>query len=175
MVIFKRRFGMKKHPAMKPAAILLAFFLCFGSAFPMDMDNTVPRDNWRAVQLLEKGTSISVTMDSGDKMEGKFLELESNAIRLRVDNQERIYPRANVQEIRQLRVPDSRANGTLIGMGAGTVGGVIAASVSGTLKTGDTAGRQWGAGFIMAGMGFGALFGFLADTAIKGSKTIYRK
>jgi hypothetical protein len=86
-----------------------------------------------------------------------------------------IQARASVTEIRQLRIPDSKLNGTLIGMGAGTVAGIIVAAAGGTLNTGDTAGRQLGGALIMAGMGFGALFGCIADAKIKGSKLIYLK
>jgi hypothetical protein len=166
---------MKNQPTVKAGAAFLAVCLCIVSAFPNDMLDAIPRGNWGAVESLAKGTSISVTLESGDKMGGKFVGLEPDAIRLKVDRQERIYPRASVTEIRQLRVPDGKANGTLIGMGAGMVAGIIVASVSGTLRTGDRAGRQWGTGLIMAGMGFGALFGCIADAAIKGDRLIYLK
>jgi hypothetical protein len=166
---------MKNQPAVKTGTAFLAVCLCVVSAFPNEMLDAMPRGNWRAVESLAKGTSISVALESGDKMEGKFVGLEPDAIRLNVDDKERIYPLASVVEIRQLRVPDGKANGTLIGLGAGMVAGIIAASVSGTLRTGDSAGRQWGAGLIMAGMGFGALFGCTADAAIKGDRLIYLK
>jgi hypothetical protein len=166
---------MKTQLEGKAVAVFLAIFLCVAPAFPKDTIDVVPRGNWGVVGFLEEGASLSVSMNSGDKMEGKFLGLEPDAIRLKVDKKERIYPRASITEIRQLHIPDSKLNGTLIGMGAGMVAGIITASASGALKTGDTAGRQWGSAFIMAGMGFGALFGCIADATIKGSKLIYLK
>jgi hypothetical protein len=159
----------------KMLAAFVSVCLCVIPVFPKGATDVVPRGNWRAVEFLEEGTSISVSMDSGDKMEGKFLGLESDAIRLKVDKKERVYPRASITEIRQLRVPDSKLNGTLIGMGGGMVAGIIAASALGGLSTGDTAGRQWGAALIMAGMGLGALFGGITDATIKGSRLIYLK
>jgi hypothetical protein len=156
-------------------AIFLSICLWIAPLFPKDKIEVVPRGNWGAIEFLERGMIISVSMDSGDKMEGKFLGLEPDAIRLNVDKKERVYPRANILEIRQLDFPDSKLNGTLIGMGAGMVGGLIAATALGTLNTGDTAARQWGGAFIMAGMGLGALFGCITDAQIKGSKLIYLK
>jgi hypothetical protein len=79
-------------PAGKIVPVFLAFYVCIATAFPKDVIDVVPRGNWGAVEFLEKGTSISVSMDSGDKMEGKLLGLEPDAIRLNVDKQERIYP-----------------------------------------------------------------------------------
>jgi hypothetical protein len=161
--------------AGKIMAVCLAICLCIVPVFPKDKADIVPLGNWAAVQNLKIGKSVSLHMTSGDRIDGEFVGLDPEAIRLKVDKQEKIYQRISVSEVWQLRVPDSKLNGTLIGMGVGTAAGLITAAASGTLKTGDTAGRQLGGAFIMAGMGFGALFGAITDAAIKGDKLLYRK
>jgi hypothetical protein len=143
--------------------------------FPTDINNVIPSGNWNGVESLQKLTSISMHMDSGDKIEGKFLALDSDSIRLNVDKQEKIFPRQSIVEIRQTRMPDRKINGILIGMGVGGLSGGLVANAAGAIKTGDSAARSLGGAMIMAGVGFGALFGGLIDSRIKGSKLIYRK
>jgi hypothetical protein len=161
--------------AVKIMAVCLAICLCIVPVFSKDKVNIIPAGNWAAVQNLKTGRSVSMHMISGDRIDGEFLGLDPEAIRLKVDKQEKIFQRSSINEVWQLRAPDSKLNGTLIGMGVGTTAGIITAAASGTLKTGDTAGRQLGGAFIMAGMGFGALFGAITDAAIKGDKLLYRK
>ncbi len=158
--------------------IALVLALCIGviPVFSKESMDAIPRGNWALVQSMGTGASVSVQMSSGDRVEGHFLGLDADSIRLRVDKQERFYPRSDVAEIWQLRIPDGKTNGALYGIVAGAAAGVLAAGATGTLEpTGDTAGRQWGAGLIMAGIGIGALVGVLADAAIKGDKLLYRK
>jgi hypothetical protein len=158
--------------------LALTFMFCIyeTSAFARDRADIVPLGNWRAVEAMEKDASISVHMNSGHKIEGKFLGLDPDAIHLKIDNQERIYPRASITEVWQLRIPDRKLNGTLIGMLAGAGAGIIAAAAGGFLEpTGDTAGRQIGPGFIMAGIGIGAAIGATSDAMIRGNKLLYRR
>jgi hypothetical protein len=161
--------------AEKIMAVSLAICLCIVPAFPKDKADIIPAGNWAAVQNLKIGKSVSLRMISGDRIDGEFLGLDPDAIRLTVDKMERIFQRSSINEVWQLRAPDRKLNGTLIGMGAGTAAGAIVAGASGALKTGDSAGRAWGGACIMAGMGLGALFGALTDAAIKGDKLLYRK
>jgi hypothetical protein len=157
----------------KITAVPIALCLCASSALPEDIP--VPFGNWRAVELLEKKASISVRLNSGGRIEGEFRGLDRDAIRIQGKDQERVSPRNSVTEVWHLRIPDRKINGILIGMGAGAVAGAIAAASSGTFRTGDTAGRQWAGGLIMAGIGLGALFGVAADTLIKADRLIYCK
>jgi hypothetical protein len=159
----------------KTMAVSLAICLCVTPAFPKDKIEVVPRGNWGAVEFLEKGTSISVAIDFGNKIEGKFLELDAGAIRLMVDKKERVYPRASITEIRQF-VPDSNLDGILIGYLAGAGAGGLIAKASGTLNTGDSAARQIGGAIIAVAVVLGAVAGGVIDSRTKGkSKLIYLK
>ena len=166
---------MYMYLSNKALAATLALWLGAVPVFPKDKLDLVPPGNWGAVEILEEGTPVSIRMVSGDKMDGKFLDLDSDAIHVIIDDQERVFPRSGVAEIWQLRVPDGKLNGVLIGMGAGLAAGIIAASAGGALNTGDTAGRQWGAGLILAGIGLGAVLGAVTDASIKGKRLLYRK
>jgi hypothetical protein len=144
------------------------------SAFPKDKANAIPAANWGAVEFLEKDTFIAVHMNSGDKIEGKFLALEAESIRLYVDKRERVIPRVSITEIWQ-RMADTKLNGILIGALAGGIAGGLVAKAAGTTDTGDSGARAIGGGIIMTGLGLGALFGGITDAAIKSNRLIYRK
>jgi|WetSurMetagenome_2_1015567.scaffolds.fasta_scaffold333030_2 hypothetical protein len=158
----------------KILVVFLTICLCIVPAFSKDKTNIIPAGNWGAVEFLEKDATITISMNSGDKTEGKFLALEADSIRLMVDKQERIFPQASITEVWQ-RVPDSKLNGILIGAGIGLIAGNIVARAGGTVNTGDSGARALGGGIIMAGLGLGALFGGITDASIKGNKLIYRK
>jgi hypothetical protein len=156
----------------KICSVCLVFCLSVLPSLSRDMNIVIPANNWGAVQSLQKGTSISVRMASQDRMEGDFLSLDAESIHLMMDKQERTFPRDSIVEVRQLRVPDRKLNGILIGMGTGTAAGGIAAAASHAPFRGEDV---WGVLFVAAGAGLGAVFGFTADTMIKGSKLIYRR
>jgi hypothetical protein len=160
--------------AGKMVSAVLAICLCITSAFSKDTVNIIPAGNWAAVQNLKAGESMSIRLISGDRIEGEFLELDTEAIRMKVDKQEKAFPRESITEARQ-RVRDSKVNGILIGALAGGIAGGLVAKAAGTTHTGDTAARELGGAIIMAGVGLGALFGGITDAAIKGDKIIYRK
>jgi hypothetical protein len=158
----------------KIMAVCLSICLCIVPAFSKDKANVIPAGNWGAVEFLEKDATITVHMNSGDKTEGKFLALEADSIRLNIDKQERIFPRASITEVWQ-RVPDSKLNGILIGAVIGLVAGGLVARAAGTTHTGDSGAQALGGGIVMTGLGLGALFGGITDAKIKGNKLIYRK
>jgi hypothetical protein len=158
--------------AKKLCVICLVFCLSVVPALPRGVDSVIPSNNWGAVESLSKGTSISVRMTSRDRMEGAFQGLDAESIHLMMDNQERVFPRNGIVEIRQLGVPDGKLNGTLIGLGAGALAGGIAAGVA---KAPFDNEDSWGTLFLAAGIGIGAILGFTADTVIKGSRLLYQK
>lgn len=160
----------------RTVTISLAFALLVVPGFSRERTDSIPAGNWAAVESAEKGTSISIRMGSGDRMDGKFLGLDASAIRITADKQERIFPRSSVTEVWQLRVPDRKLNGAVYGMAAGAAAGLITAGAMGYLKpTGDTAGSQYKYGFLFAGIGLGAAFGLAADSLIKSNRLLYRK
>lgn len=132
----------------------------------------VPLGNWEVVESLAQGTEISVLMTFGDRMDGRFLSLDAESIRLAINGKDRIYPRRDVAEVWQLRMPDRKLNGALIGMGAGALAGVIGAVASDAQFEGED---KWGVLFVIAGIGLGALAGAVVDATIKGNRLIYRK
>jgi hypothetical protein len=165
-----------KSAVQKLLAMCLSLYLGLMPAFSKDKADFVPPGNWGAVESLEKGTSISLRMASGDKMEGILLGLDDVAIKLMVDKKERSYPRSGVAEVWRLRVPDRKINGILIGMAGG-----VAAALIATAGISSGGGSKWdqedapGPYFVLAGLGFGALIGGTTDALIKGNKLLYRK
>jgi hypothetical protein len=163
-------FGFKKV-LKKALMIYLALSLGVIPVLPSDSADIIPPGNWGAVESLTQGTEISVRMTSGDKMDGKYLGLDAEGIRLTMDNQERIFPRSAVTHVWQLRVKDKKLNGALIGMGLGAVaGGAIGAAA----KAGFSGEDALGGAFVLAGIGLGAIIGVTVDALIKGNKLIYR-
>ena len=153
-------------------AMLVALSLSIIPVPAKDKPESVLPGNWGAVQALEKGKSVSVRMTSGDRMEGKFAGLDNDSIRLMMDRQERVFPRNAVAEVWQLRVPDRKINGILIGMLAGGGAGGAAAAAAGANCDGEDC---WSAALVMAGVGLGALIGGVTDSVIKSDKLLYRK
>ncbi len=156
----------------KALAICLALCLGIIPALPGDKVDIVPPGNWAAVESLQKGTSISVRMTSGDRMDGKFQGLDAESIHLMMNKQERIFPRNSIAEVWQLRVPDRKRNGALIGMGAGALAGGIGAAASGARFSGED---QYGVLLVAIGAGLGAIVGATTDAMIKGNRLLYRK
>jgi hypothetical protein len=138
--------------------ICLAFSLSVIPVLPKDNYDVAPPGNWGAVESLKKDSAISVRMTSGERLDGDFQKLDPDAIRLKVDKQEKILPRSVVAEIWRHRAPDRKLNGILIGMGVGTVAGIGAAKAVGAEFRGKEA---YGIMFAMAGLGFGALMAAL--------------
>jgi hypothetical protein len=159
---------------------VLCVVLCLSAIplFPKDNVNVVPPGNWGAVENLPQGTK-SVRLTFGDRMDGAYLGLDDESIRLAVDEKEEKYSRNDVAEVWQLRVPDRKLNGTLIGMGIGAAGGIA------TMAVGLNAGanghafsdKESGAvllGGTLIGGGIGALVGAIIDTTVKGDRLLYR-
>jgi hypothetical protein len=166
-------FGFKRI-AKEILAICLALGLSVIPAASKNNNVVVPPGNWGGLESLPPGTEISVRMTFGDKIEGKFMSMDSDGIRLTMDEKERIYPRSDVAEVRQLHVPDSKLNGTLIGMGAGAAAGGIAAGTLGQLLENES-NESYGALLLVLGIGIGTAAGLAIDTAVKGDRLIYRK
>ncbi len=160
----------------KTLAICFALWLGVMPVIAKNKVDIVPPGNWAAVGSLQNDTAISVRMTSGDRMEGKFHGLDAESIRLMMDKQERIFPRNCIAEVWQLRVPDRKRNGTLIGMAAGAAVGFSIAAANGAFSEGgDTAAKEVYSGFALVSTGLGALLGLTVDVLIKGDRLLYRK
>jgi hypothetical protein len=164
-----------KSIVKKMLAVYLALCLSVIPALSKDKADVIPPGNWGVLESLMPGTKISVRMTFGDRIDGKFLGLNAQSIRLTMDEKERIYPRSDVAEVWQLRAPDRKLNGTLIGMGSGAAAGIIA-----TYAVDTGGGDRWtqedapGPYLLLAGFGLGALVGAIIDASIKGDKRLYR-
>jgi hypothetical protein len=157
-------------------SIAICLILAFGGmpAFSMSHSDSVPPGNWAKVESLVQNTEISVKMLFGDKMEGKYLGLDPDVIRVNIGGEERLYPRKDIAEIHIMNINDSNQNGVGIGVLAGAAalgiwGGVAAKDV--TSDAGTAALALVGAGL---GAGIGGLIGYLVDNMNKGSELIYR-
>ena len=126
--------------------------------------------NWAKVESLTHGAAISVKMVSGDKMEGEYMGLDVEAIRLNLDGQERVYPREGITEIRLLNICDPNTNGTLTGL---AVGAATSAVVAYLVTSGEYYSKV---GPLAAGIGagIGSLIGYTGDKLKKGNELIYR-
>lgn len=160
---------------MKRFTIFCLISIC-GVMPALSMNNfeSVPPGNWTKVESLSQGEEVSVKMLFGDKMNGEYMGLDSDAIRLNIDGEERVYPRKDIAEIRLLNINDSNQNGVGIGLliGAAAMGllsGIAAKDV--TSEAGTAALALVGAGL---GGGIGGLIGYVWDSQHKGTELIYR-
>jgi len=141
-------------------------------AFSMSNFESVPPGNWAKVESLSQGEEVSVKMLFGDKMEGKYLGLDSESLRLNIYGEERVYPKKDIAEIRLLNVNDSNQNGVGIGM---LIGAIPLGLLAG--KYAENEGGSAAAAAVLSGAmgaGIGGLIGYLVDNLHKGSKLIYR-
>jgi hypothetical protein len=168
------RMSCLNKTANKGLALCLALCLSIASAMPKEKSSAIPPGNWGLVGSLPEAASISVRMTSGDRVDGKFVALDPESIRMTADKQERIYPRNSIAEVWELGLADSKLNGTLIGMGIGIGAGAVAAGTAGQLMSNEGE-DAWGAMMLAVGAGIGTLTGFAVDSSIKGERLIYRK
>lgn len=143
-------------------------------ALSMNNFESVPPGNWAKVESLSQGEEVSVKMFFGDKMNGEYVSLDLDAIRLKIDGEEKVYPRKDIAEICLLNVNDSNLNGVGIGVLIGAAamgiwGGIAARGV--TSEAGTAALALAGAGI---GGGIGGLIGYVWDNQHKGTELIYR-
>jgi hypothetical protein len=158
----------KKEDDMK-GFIALCLVLLLGAmpAFSMSHSESVPPGNWAKVESLAQNEEISVKMLFGDTMQGKYLGLDPDAIRINIEGQERMYPKKDVAEIRLTGIRDSNNNGSLIGL-------AIGAGASTALLAAGNAESKYYAISVPIWAGIGALIGYVADNLHKGSELIYR-
>jgi len=123
---------------------------------------------------VNSGARVVVKDQAGRETEGVLTALTASGISLRVGNDQRQWPAAEVSELR--RRGDSVKNGTLtglvIGLGAGVGGGLAMASLYGN------EGGNADAGFLMMtglGAGIGAAAGAGFDGLRQGQTVLFRR
>jgi hypothetical protein len=146
----------------------------WGSTPALSLDNfeSVPPGNWGRVESLAQGEEISIKMLFGDTMQGRYLGLGSDSIRLNIEGEERVYQKKYIAEIRLMNVVnDSNQNGVFIGA---LIGSVPLAIYSAYLP--DEAGPSPSTALIggIFGGSIGGLIGYLVDNTHKGNELIYR-
>jgi hypothetical protein len=164
---------IKGENQMKRLIALCLVFVCgITPALSASNFDSVPPGNWGKVESLPRGTEISVKMRFGDKMNGEYMGLDADAIRLNIDKKESIYPKKDIGEVRLLNVSDSNLNGVLTGFAIGAIPPSILLGKYFENETGEGArGALMG---IAIGGGIGALIGYLWDNLDKGTELIYR-
>ena len=132
-------------------------------------------DSFDALQgHVNSGTRVVVKDQAGRETTGVLTALTPSGISLRVGNDQRQWPAAEVSEVR--RRGDSVKNGTLIGLGIGLgvgVGGGLAFAALLGNEGGDA-----GAGFLMMaglGAGIGAAAGAGFDGLRQGQTVLFRR
>lgn len=167
---------LERDTMKKPSTCLLIFVLGGVPALSANNIEMVPPGNWAKVESLNSGADISVKMISGDKMEGAYVGLDKNAIHIKIDGQDRNYPKKDVVETRLLKIRDSNLNGTLwgFGIGAAALGSFAGLGVSELGWT--TRGESVAITAVAIGLngGIGALIGYAVDRTNKGSELINR-
>ena len=165
---------MKGEDDMKKLVAFCLISICgVMPAFSMGNFESVPPGNWAKVESLSKGDEISVKMTFGDKMKGEYLGLDSDAIRLKTEGKERVYPRNDIAEIHLLNINDSNQNG--VGIGALVGGAALGLLAVNAFK--DEANSNVAAAAVVSGAlgaGIGGLVGYVVDNSKKGSELIYR-
>jgi len=122
---------------------------------------------WEKVEALKAGTEIIVKLKAGDRVEGTFIGIGNEDIRLsEVGRAEVRLPKSAVQSIEtKAKIRDNLKRGTYIGMAGGAVFGSLA---------GIHAPSQARIPFVFLGAGLGALCGASVDASIKGHELLYK-
>ena len=125
---------------------------------------------WEKVEILVPGSEIIVTLKAGDRVESVFRSLSPDELTVTdPGGRERKIVRSEVHRIVRDKHHDSPADGTLIGAGAGSAGGLVLSLVC-------FAAIHQGACFVWTplGAGVGAAAGVVADSLHKGEELLYR-
>ena len=132
-------------------------------------------DSFDALQgRVNSGARVVVKDQAGRETEGVLTGLTASGISLRVGNDQRQWPAAEVSEVR--RRGDSVKNGTLMGLGIG-----LAAGVGGGLAMASLFGNEGGdaGGVFLAmsalGAGIGAAAGAGVDASRQGQTVLFRR
>jgi hypothetical protein len=76
---------------------------------------------------LRRGESIEITDSQGKTFKAKLERITASSLTARVEGSAREFSESDIQELRHWK-PDSLKNGMLIGLGAGALSGLVAAS-----------------------------------------------
>jgi hypothetical protein len=134
----------------------------------------IPPGNWAKVEALARGADISVRLLSGDRLRGEFLDLGIDAISIREDAQERLFPRKGVAEIQLFGVARRSHRNLVLGTVTGALGGMLLSVGLYQSRIGMTNLGVEAAAMGAIGAGAGAGIGCLVDRAHQGSEVIYR-
>ena len=138
----------KRMVATIVALLLMNSWLCAG---------VVP-GRWEKVEGLEQGSTIIVTLVTGDTVQGEFNCLKVGSLRMTVDTQEQEFPKSAVSRISQLEMGWSRKKRVgicgLIGFAAGFALG-CAGAANAADQDNMPAGETIKCGFAIGGVGAG--------------------
>ena len=128
--------------------------------------------NWEAVEALQPGTLIVVTLNNGVRIQGAYKALHSVMLEIRDhDGKDSGVARRDVVTIVVSVASDSSMNGALIGAGIGVAAAGI---VLGTIASGDgyvLPSAQWGAPLLLSAAG--GLLGIVIDRAHRDEQLLY--
>jgi len=135
---------------------------------------------WEKVDALPRGTSIIVTLTSGDRAQYTFAASSSDLLTLlNEDSKEIRFAKSDVRAVER-RQSDRVRNGTLIGAGVGFGTGFFALAAfnakqtaSGPIWDREAVGYYVAAGLV--GAGIGALTGALIDAGRKDREILYSR
>jgi hypothetical protein len=130
---------------------------------------------WQKVEAQPVGTALNVELNSGERLIGKLVQVQPDALLVETLDGERRMDAAEVKKISLSGVKDSSMDGALAGAGLGALGGIGLGVLvySATDNSDDNlTGALVGGVAIGAGIGFGA--GLALDAASHGEVTIYR-
>jgi hypothetical protein len=164
---------------MRNRRIIASFMLLVLGTVPLQAE--VLPDRWEKVEQLQPGTSITIKLKTGDRLEGAFKSVSPDAVVFTEGSaQERIVPKSVVRKIEtSAKVPDRLRNGVLIGLLAGVAAGIIAMVAYANAVTNgpvywDEDGPAYLLGAALVGGGIGVASGVIVDASIKGHEVLFQ-
>jgi ABC-type Fe3+-hydroxamate transport system substrate-binding protein len=127
--------------------------------------------SWEKVEGLRLGSSLVVTLKTGDRLGGALKALTLGALTLTdPTGKEFMVPRSEVGRI-VAQMTDDLTNGALIGAGVGLSAALVVLAIAGSRDGYVLPSAKWGAPLLLSGLG--SLGGMLVDRVYKREEMVY--
>jgi hypothetical protein len=138
----------------------------------MTRSGVVP-GNWNAIEALQPGTQVIVTLKNGGRVSGTFKALEPMLLEITAqDDKDSSVARSEVANIMTSSGGDSLVNGALIGAGVGLAAAAIVLATIGSGNGYVLPSAQWGGPLVLSGAGF--VLGMVIDRAHRDERLLYK-
>ncbi len=123
---------------------------------------------WEKISQLELGTPITVDLNNGDHIEGRFMRLSASELELETHSASAMIPKVDIQSI-STQPKDDLSEGACIGAG---IGAGFMAALANQHSDFSTGGKLY---FTMIGAAVGLGVGLMTDSAIKSEPIVLYK